>query len=116
MYDGTLYHTTVRVGKRKIIFPHQETNFAMSVTRTVEVFTAGCPLCEEILSLVQSLACGSCDVQTVSLQEEAGSRRAEEVGVTAVPAVAVNGTLANCCQGRGVEADDLRAAGIGDPL
>ena len=80
----------------------------MSETRTVEVFTAGCPLCEEIVSLVQSLACDSCDVQTVSLQEETGARRAEDV--------AVNGTLADCCQGCGVEADDLRAAGIGDPL
>jgi len=88
----------------------------MSDTRTVEVFTAGCPLCDDIVSLVQRLACDSCDVQTVSLQDESGARRAEEVGVATVPAVAVNGTLADCCQGRSVEADDLRAAGIGDPL
>lgn len=88
----------------------------MSDTRTVEVFTAGCPLCDEVVTLVKSLACDSCDVQTVSLQEETGMKRAEEIGVETVPAVAVNGTLANCCQGRGVEEGDLRAAGIGTPL
>ena len=88
----------------------------MSDTRTVEVFTAGCPLCDDVVDLLQSLACDSCDVQTVSLQDEAGARRAEEVGVATVPAVAVDGTLADCCQGRGVDEDDLRAAGIGTPL
>lgn len=88
----------------------------MSETRSVEVFTAGCPLCDDVVDLVQSLACDSCDVRTVSLREEAGARRAEEVGVATVPAVAVNGVLADCCQGGGVKEADLRAAGIGDPL
>jgi predicted DCC family thiol-disulfide oxidoreductase YuxK len=88
----------------------------MSDNRTVEVFTAGCPLCDDVVGLVQSLACDSCDVQIVSLQEEAGAQRAEEIGVATVPAVAVNGTLADCCQGRGVTEGDLRAAGIGTPL
>ena len=88
----------------------------MSETRTVEVFTAGCPLCDDVVAQVQSLACDSCDVRAVSLREEAGARRAEELGVATVPAVAVDGVLADCCQGRGVEEADLRAAGIGDPL
>ncbi|WP_263840436.1 thioredoxin family protein [Salinibacter sp.] len=88
----------------------------MSETRTVEVFTAGCPLCDDVVDLVQSLACESCDVQVVSLQEEAGAQRAEAVGVATVPAVAVNGTLADCCQGGGVDEQALRATGIGTPL
>jgi copper chaperone CopZ len=73
----------------------------MSESRTVEVFTAGCPLCVDVVELVQDLACDSCDLQTVRLHDEAGQRRAEEVGVQSVPAVAVNGTLASCCEGRG---------------
>jgi len=88
----------------------------MSDTRTVEVFTAGCPLCDDVVDLVQSIACDSCDVQAVSLQDEAGVQRAEEVGVKTVPAVAVNGTLADCCREGSVEEYDLRAAGIGTPL
>lgn len=88
----------------------------MPDSRTVEVFTAGCPLCDEVVERVQDHACDSCDVQTVSLQNDEGQRRAEKIGVQSVPAVAVNGTLASCCDGRGVDEDALRAAGIGDPL
>lgn len=53
----------------------------MSSTRTVEVFTASCPLCEDVVAQVREIACDSCDVQVVSLQEEAGSHRADEIGV-----------------------------------
>lgn len=88
----------------------------MSETRTVEVFTAGCPLCDDVVDLVESIACDSCDVQTVSLQDEAGVQRAEEVGVQTVPAVAVDGTLADCCREASVTEYDLCAAGVGTPL
>jgi len=88
----------------------------MSDQRTVEVFTAGCPLCNDVVDLVRDLACDSCDVQVVRLQNDEGARRAQTVGVQSVPAVAVNGSLAPCCQGRGVREEDLRAAGIGEPL
>lgn len=88
----------------------------MADQRTVEIFTAGCPLCEDVVELVEGIACDSCDVRVLSLQDDGGERRAREVGVESVPAVAVNGSLAPCCQGRGVNEDDLRAAGIGEPL
>lgn len=88
----------------------------MPDSRTVEVFTAECPLCDDIVDLVEGLACDSCEVKVVRLQTDNGRRRAEEVGVETVPAVAVNGTLASCCEGRGVNEDALQAAGIGDPL
>lgn len=85
-------------------------------TRTVEVFTADCPLCNDVLDTVRRIACDSCDVQVVPLQDEAGARRAEEVGVESVPAVVVNGALASCCQDRGVQEEALRDAGIGTPV
>jgi glutaredoxin 3 len=115
MHTETLYHDTARVEKRKIAVPHQETDLVMPDMRTVEVFTAGCPLCDDVVGRVRELACDSCDVRVVSLQDDAGAKRAEEVGVESVPAVAVNGTLATCCQDGGVQESDLRAAGIGDP-
>ena len=96
--------------------PHQETIRPMSDLRTVEVFTAGCPLCDDVVELVQELVCDSCEVQTVSLQDDAGRRRADEVGMQSVPAVVINGALAACCEGRGVDESALRAVGIGDPL
>lgn len=42
--------------------------------------------------------------------------RPMKLGIRSVPAVAVNGKLADCCVGRGVNEEALRAAGIGQPL
>jgi predicted DsbA family dithiol-disulfide isomerase len=52
----------------------------------------------------------------VDLQDEQGIRRAQELGVTSVPAVAVDGKLAGCCQGRGPRKEMLVQAGLGQAI
>jgi hypothetical protein len=37
-------------------------------------------------------------------------------GIRSVPAVVIDGALADCCAGRGPDEKQLRAAGIGTPL
>lgn len=81
--------------------------------RKVEVFTAGCPACDEAVSLVRSLACGSCDVEVLDMKERSVAARAKGYGVRSVPAIVIDGKLAECCSGRGPDADTLRAAGLG---
>ncbi len=84
--------------------------------RCVEVFTAGCPLCEDAVRLVTSLACPGCEVQIYDLREGCATNECREkaarYGVTAVPAVAVNGVVLDCCQREPIRADRLSAAGI----
>lgn len=86
-------------------------------TRRVEVFTAGCPLCEDAVRLVTSLACPSCEVQVYDLREGCATNecreKAAQYGVTAVPAVAVDGVLLDCCRRGPIDAAALLAAGIG---
>lgn len=85
--------------------------------RQVEVFTAGCPLCEEAVALVKGLACPSCEVAVHDLR--AGGEvldRARSLGVQAVPSVVVDGRLAECCRRPAVEEEALRASGVGQPL
>ncbi len=84
------------------------------VRRQVEVFTAGCPLCEEAVALVKGLACPSCEVVVHDLRAggEAVSR-ARRFGVNAVPAVVVDGRLAECCTRSSVSEEVLREAGVG---
>ena len=81
--------------------------------RTIEVFTAGCPLCEAAVNEVQSLACG-CDVIIHDLAAGCETNvcrdKAKEYGVTSVPAVAIDGKLASCCERSGINLDVLRAA------
>ncbi|MDP2961062.1 MAG: glutaredoxin, partial [candidate division Zixibacteria bacterium] len=35
----------------------------MREKRKIELFTAGCPLCDKVVKLVKSLACASCEVK-----------------------------------------------------
>lgn len=83
--------------------------------RQVEVFTAGCAICEPAVQLVQELACPDCEV-TVHDLRESGIEKARQYGITRVPTVVVNGTIAACCQDGGVDRQQLQAAGIGQRL
>lgn len=85
-------------------------------TRKIEVFSAGCPLCKDTVELVNQLSCTSCDVTIIDMHDIKGVARARELGVRSVPAVAINGKLADCCAGRGPDEDTLRKAGLGRPI
>jgi glutaredoxin 3 len=85
----------------------------MNTKRKIEVFTAGCPACDETVSLVNSLACESCEVEIHDMKQPAVAERAKGYGIRSVPAVVIDGKLADCCSGRGPDADTLEAAGLG---
>lgn len=87
----------------------------MSDKRKVEIFSAGCPACEEAANLVHSIACPSCDVTVLDMKDSAVAARAKTLGVRSVPAVAIDGKLADCCRGRGISEATLRSEGIGQP-
>lgn len=85
-----------------------------NVKRKVEVFVAGCPLCEEAVALVEQLACPSCEVLVHDLREGGEAvARAHSLGVHAVPSVVVDGRLAECCARGAVSEEVLKAAGVG---
>lgn len=88
----------------------------MATKRKIEVFSAGCPACEEIVQLVKQIACMSCDVSVLDMKEPAVGSRAKTLGVRTVPAVVIDGKLADCCAGRGPQEAVLRAAGLGRPI
>ncbi len=83
--------------------------------RTIEVFTAGCSLCDDVVQRVQSLACSSCHVDILDMKDESTQEKARRYGVVHVPAVVVNGTLAECCRGSVIDGAELRKLGVGDP-
>lgn len=74
------------------------------MTKKIEVFSAGCPLCEETLYAVRELPSESCEVTIHDLNQTSGAQRARELGVSRVPAIAVDGKLLSCCES---EAPDL---------
>lgn len=85
----------------------------MNNKRQIEIFSAGCPLCKETINMVNQMACASCEVHILDMNKQAAAKRANELGVKSVPAVAINGQLADCCTGQGINETTLRKAGIG---
>lgn len=85
----------------------------MPTKRRVEVFTAGCPLCDETVEMVMRIACDACEVEVLNLSDEHAAQRARELSIRSIPAIAVDGEPASCCAGRGVDEEILLNAGIG---
>lgn len=82
-------------------------------TRKVEIFSAGCPACQSTIDLVNKIACPSCEIEVLDMHNAEVAKRAKQLGVKSVPAIAVDGKLANCCAGRGSTKAELCEAGIG---
>ncbi len=84
----------------------------MTDKRLVEIFSAGCAVCEETVNLVRDIACASCDVSVLNMKEPQIAARAKSLGILSLPAVAINGKLADCAAAAAANADTLREAGI----
>jgi glutaredoxin len=85
----------------------------MTTKRKVEVFSAGCPVCQDAVKLVERLSCGSCEVAILDMNDINVAKHARDLGVRSVPAVAINRQLASSCVAGGVDEQALRAAGLG---
>lgn len=88
----------------------------MAAQRKIEVFSADCPVCEDTVALINRIACPSCEITVLSMKDPNVAARARSLGVRSVPAVAINGQLADCCRGGGVDEATLKAAGVGQRI
>jgi glutaredoxin 3 len=88
----------------------------MASKRKIEVFSAGCATCKEAVETVKRAACSSCEVIVLDMNDSGVATRAKALGIRSVPAVAIDGKLAECCMGRGINLRVLSAAGLGTPL
>lgn len=88
----------------------------MTTKRKIEIFSAGCPVCNEVVDLVNQITCPSCEVTVLDMNDAQVVNRAKQLGIGSVPAVVIDGKAADCCKGRVVDEASLRAAGIGQPV
>lgn len=88
----------------------------MANSRKIEIFSAGCAVCDEFVKQVRAEGCPSCDIIVLDMNDADVVARAQRHGIQSVPAVAIDGKLAECCAGRGPDIDALKAAGLGRPL
>ncbi|MDR4483965.1 MAG: thioredoxin family protein [Nitrospirales bacterium] len=87
----------------------------MNTTRQVEIFSAGCQVCDDTITLVKQLACPSCEITVLNMNDQTVSSRARALGIRTIPAVLVDGQLIECCAENGPSERVLRATGIGTP-
>lgn len=85
----------------------------MTAKRKIEVFSAGCSVCQETIEMVKRNACQSCEIAVLNVSDSNVADRAKQLGVRSVPAVVIDGKLADCCAGRGPDEATLKAAGLG---
>ena len=88
----------------------------MKTKRQIEVFSAGCPACEETIELFKSVACPSCKVTVLDMNDPSVASRAKSLGLRSVPSFVIDGQLAECCAGRGPDEATLRSAGLGQTM
>jgi glutaredoxin 3 len=88
----------------------------MATKRKIEVFSAGCDVCKEVIEMVQRAACPSCEITVHDMKDMSVAKRAKFLGIRSVPSVVIDGKLADCCASRGVDEQVLRAAGLGKAL
>ncbi len=69
----------------------------MNMKRKIEVFSAGCPVCEEKIQMINRTADSSCcEVSVLDMKDQSVARRAKELGIRSVPAVVIDGQLSGC--------------------
>jgi len=88
----------------------------MTSKRKVEIYSAGCSACQDTIDLVKNIACSSCDVTVFDMNDKMISQQAKDIGINRVPAVVIDGKLADCCVVSAPDEKSLRAAGIGQSI
>ncbi len=76
----------------------------------IEIFSAGCKACKDTIKAIRKLAGSEDEVLVHDMHQEEIATRAAQHGIRSVPAVVINGRLAGCCAGRGVDEHVVREA------
>lgn len=84
--------------------------------RHVDIYSAGCSVCDEVIAMVQKIACSSCNITVKDMHDPQIAKAAESLGIKSIPAVVIDGKIAECCTAAGPDIEALKAAGIGRPL
>lgn len=82
----------------------------------IEIFTANCPVCDPVVKMVTEMAGSRNKITVHDLVKEANDEncraKLENYKVSRVPAIAIDGSLLDCCQYRPISREDLVRAGI----
>jgi hypothetical protein len=78
-----------------ISFESLKGDIITTAKRKIEVFSAGCPACVDSIELVNRVACPSCEVSILDMNQDAVAQRAKELGIRSGPSFGVAGKNRN---------------------
>jgi hypothetical protein len=90
-------------------FANQMKGIPMANQHTIEIFTAGCPACDDVIQLVNQIARPGSQIQVLDMHDATIAARAKALGIRRVPSVVIDGKLASCCATAGVDEGVLRS-------
>jgi glutaredoxin 3 len=77
----------------------------------IEVFSAGCLACQDTTGMVKRVVgTTASSVVVLDMHQADVAARARQLGITRLPSVVIDGSLASCCTDRGPDEATLRAA------
>jgi hypothetical protein len=82
----------------------------MNPKHKIEIFSAGCATCKETIEMARKIARADHDIQIHDMHQHDVASRAKQHGIRSLPAVMIDGQLAGCCVGRGVDERVIREA------
>ena len=85
----------------------------MAQRRKIEVFIAGCPCCTEAVEMLEFLAGTEHDIEIRDMHDSAVAVAASGYGIRRVPAIVIDGRLADWCAGCGLDEATLTRAIFG---
>jgi glutaredoxin 3 len=83
--------------------------------KRVEVFTAGCGICSDLVKRIEEIACPSCVLIVRDTNDETTLERTRHLGIKFLPAVVVDNELVTPDRSEGYSEAILRRAGVGVP-
>ena len=75
----------------------------------IEIFSAGCRLCHDTVELVTRIAKSTDELHVLDMQEADNVARATQLGIRSLPAVVIDGRIANCCASSGPDEQTLKS-------
>ena len=83
--------------------------------RKIEIFTAGCQVCDEQVKLIKEASCPGCEIEVLNVNSsDEAMARSRKYDIKSLPSVAIDGVLADCCSNRGIDMNVLKSMGLGN--
>ncbi len=82
----------------------------MSDKRKIEIFSAGCEVCNDAVSLIKKMDCSECEIMVLDMHNPEVAKHAKSLRVSSVPSVVIDGKLSDCCKGRCIDEATIRTA------